>query len=183
MDDEQIPWHIFRVLQEEIAAKSPAKWKSFFRKACGKDLAEAKKASRQIQSLEDNISCLIRSVEKRGVEMDEIVAKFDNLNEERVQLRSCIYKRTVLVEGNVQVELAAAIEELRIGLLHKQKNDIWRAQPDKLLDKVILHPITESRTGETIDVQLKPDSWVEFYRMLKIGSYESPSTPCHAVAI
>lgn len=167
MDDEQIYSHLFRELEKQVCGFSAHEWKRAFKKAFKEDITESKKAQKSIVSVEKKISLLTKEIETKDIEIPEVLETLKSLNEQRIELRAYVHKRMISVEGNVRIELSDSLELLRLGLLDKYKNDIWRAQLMTLIEKITLHPIVESRSGETVEIKMRNDSWVEFYRLLQ----------------
>ncbi|NQY83157.1 MAG: recombinase family protein, partial [Alphaproteobacteria bacterium] len=167
MNIEDILYHVFRVLQVSLDDKSRQEWFGDLQQFFHDEIQRNRQNKAQIDHLTRNIEQLAETLGEDDRPIQEVMHKIRQLDHQRIALRAEECQYPITVQENARSVMLQALEQLRVGLADRQKNDHWRAQLTVLVKKIILHPIMTSRIGETVDVVLHETAWADFYRLLQ----------------
>ena len=128
MNIEDILYHVFRVLQVSLDDKSRQEWFGDLQQFFHDEIQRNRQNKAQIDHLTRNIEQLAETLGEDDRPIQEVMHKIRQLDHQRIALRDAECQYPITVQENARSVMLQALEQLRVGLADRQKNDHWRAQ-------------------------------------------------------
>jgi site-specific DNA recombinase len=137
-----------------------------FQLAFGRETREREKLEKQEKDIRARIDRLLGAIERGvneesatqrilGLQRDLEDIRLKKLNDFPAVLPDETVIRTILTQAIQSVEISMAVESARL---------LFQC----VLKEIVLTPIADQRSGETMSITLREDGWPEFWRLISI---------------
>ena len=163
---ENLTQEVIDFLKHDLKRLSSKEWLENFEQRMIQEDHEKNALHNQVVEISSKISRVVDIIDDDEFDIAELKEKLRKLQYERAQVMAKIEQTSTKIDTPIQETFSNALSSLHERLLEPQDNDHNRIELLALIKSITLSP-TEQYRGETLFIEMQPNAWLTYYRLLQ----------------